>query len=251
MTAAIIPFNPLDRQNLGASIAQAMLSRPVSPLGSVPQFDGAGVYAIYYTGDHPAYKELVALNKGGKFGAPVYVGKAVPSGARRGTTKTKTTAKPERPLMSRLNEHRESVKQAAPGLKIDDFFCRFLVVEDIFIPLGESLLIANFLPVWNGLVDGFGNHDPGSGRHKGMASRWDVLHPGRTWVTKLQPRNESALDIERDVETYLRTHLPALKPEPVLPTVVAAGTPRVVHAASAGVVQLPVDLDTEPDAEEA
>ena len=30
----------------------------------------------------------------------------------------------------------------APGLRLKDFNCQYLVVEDIFIPLGESLMIA-------------------------------------------------------------------------------------------------------------
>jgi hypothetical protein len=90
-------------------------------------------------------------------------------------------------------------------LGIKDFHCRFLVVDDIWIPLGESLLIAKFSPVWNSLIDGFGNHDPGKGRYEGMRPRWDVLHPGRTWAGKCQPRKESLAEIQRDVETYLRS----------------------------------------------
>ena len=31
--------------------------------------------------------------------------------------------------------------------------------------LGESLLIAKFAPIWNKLIDGFGNHDPDKGRY--------------------------------------------------------------------------------------
>ena len=79
------------------------------------------------------------------------------------------------------------------------------MVDDIWIPLGESLLIARFSPVWNALIDGFGNHDPGSGRYNGMRPRWDVLHPGRAWAAKCKERPESAKDIEQDVETYLRS----------------------------------------------
>lgn len=89
-------------------------------------------------------------------------------------------------LYSRLAEHAESI-QCTENLNLGDFFCRYLAVDDIWIPLGENLLIEMFNPVWNRLVDGFGNHDPGSGRYLGKMPAWDALHPGRTWAKKLQP----------------------------------------------------------------
>ena len=49
----------------------------------------------------------------------------------------------------------------AANLDLTDFRCRFLVVEVIWIPLGESLLIEKLSPLWNETIDGFGNHDPG------------------------------------------------------------------------------------------
>ncbi len=201
MTAEIIPFNPLDKKNLGASVAEAMLASEVHPLDALHEFKGAGIYAIYYTGDHEAYAELARRNKDGKYAAPIYVGKAVPAGARKGGGLANGTV--GKPLFNRLSEHAESVR-AATNLAIEDFHCRYLVVDDIWIPLGESLLIARYSPVWNALLDGFGNHDPGSGRYNGLRPRWDVLHPGRTWATKCRERTEGAAEIARDVETYLR-----------------------------------------------
>jgi hypothetical protein len=135
---------------------------------------------------------------------PIYVGKAVPPGARMGADLEMAAGKV---LYKRLREHAESIK-AAENLDIQDFYCRFLVVDDIWIPLGESLIIARFTPVWNSLVDGFGNHNPGKGRHAGMRPRWDVLHPGREWAMRLAERTETQEDIARDAETYLRV-LPA------------------------------------------
>lgn len=44
------PYNPLDKKNLGASVAEALLERTVHPLGKLEVFVGAGIYAIYYTG---------------------------------------------------------------------------------------------------------------------------------------------------------------------------------------------------------
>lgn len=54
----IIPFNPLDKKNLGASVAEAMLEQKARPLGELKPFFGVGIYAIYYTGDFPEYAPL-------------------------------------------------------------------------------------------------------------------------------------------------------------------------------------------------
>lgn len=96
---------------------------------------------------------------------PIYVGKAVPSGGRKGKVDPEASSKGNQ-LFKSLEEHRKSIV-AATNLNIADFWCRHLVVDDIWIPLGESLLIQRFQPIWNSVVDGFGNHDPGAGRYKG------------------------------------------------------------------------------------
>ncbi|RYF02251.1 MAG: Eco29kI family restriction endonuclease [Comamonadaceae bacterium] len=200
-TAEIIPFNPLDKKNLGASVAEALVSQPVHPLGDVPSFFGSGIYAIYYHGAHPAYKALSGLNTtpGGPV-IPIYVGKAVPQGARKG--KVMPDATRSKALFSRLKEHAESI-QSTSTLEINDFSCRYLVVDEIWIPLGESLMITKFSPLWNLLVEGFGNHDPGSGRYNGLCPRWDTLHPGRGWALKCKQRDESQVEVQRDVISYL------------------------------------------------
>lgn len=201
MTAKVIPFNPLDKKNLGASVAEALLTKETHPLGEVAPFEGAGIYAIYYTGDFEAYESLARFNRDSKFLWPIYVGKAVPAGARMGANLELPAGKV---LHKRLKEHADSVK-VAENLDIKDFHCRFLVVDDIWIPLGESLIIARFTPVWNSLIDGFGNHNPGKGRHAGMRPRWDVLHPGRAWAQNLAERPETQAQIAQDADTYLRT----------------------------------------------
>lgn len=200
MTAKVIPFNPLDKKNLGASVAEALLTKETHPLGELPAFQGAGIYAIYYTGKFKAYESLSRLNRDDTFLWPIYVGKAVPAGARMGANLELAAGKV---LHKRLKEHAESIK-AAENLDIEDFHCRFLVVDDIWIPLGESLIIARFTPVWHSLIDGFGNHNPGRGRHAGMRPRWDVLHPGRAWAMNLAERPETQAQIGQDAATYLR-----------------------------------------------
>lgn len=178
-----IPFNPLDKRHLGESVAAAMLKSKIHPLPP-EKFKGAGIYAIYYIGNHEAYNDLAVVNRDGQFARPIYVGKAVPAGARKGGLGL--GADPGTALFKRLSEHHESVK-AAENLNEADFFCRYLVVDDIWIPLAESLLIEKFQPVWNRVLDGFGNHDPGSGRYAQQKSPWDELHFGREWADRLRP----------------------------------------------------------------
>ena len=197
----IEPFNPLDKKNLGESVADAALNSPVHRLPPEP-FVGAGVYIIYYTGNHPIYRSLAEKNKNGLFSQPIYVGKAVPAGARKGGLGLDVdhgTA-----LYKRLSEHAESIS-SAENLDISDFFCRFIVVDDIWIPLAESLMIEKFAPVWNRVLDGFGNHDPGSGRYNGKKPSWDCVHPGRSWASRLQPCSFSREELERQVIEYLNS----------------------------------------------
>ena len=132
------PYNPLDKRNIGQSIVKAMLETNPEPLPPKP-FIAAGVYAIYYKGDNRLYREL-----GGD--RPIYVGKAVPAGARKGNIGTAENQ--GKVLFNRLSEHSDSIN-AAQNLVVDDFTCRYIAVDDIWIPLAETLLIDMFKPVWN------------------------------------------------------------------------------------------------------
>jgi hypothetical protein len=196
----ILPFNPLDKKNLGASVAEAMLEQVAQPLGKLEPFVGIGIYAIYYKGAFEPYTPLEARNADA-FTAPIYVGKAVPAGARKGGGVGATSS---RALYLRLREHADSI-DLATNLRIEDFFCRYLVVDDIWIPLGESLLISKFAPVWNALIDGFGNHDPGNGRYMGLCPKWDVLHPGRGWAAKCKARTDTPAQIAGEIKDYFRS----------------------------------------------
>lgn len=193
------PFNPLDVKNLGETVLGALLARPPVPLMEVGSFIGAGVYALYYTGLEDVYRSISVVNQDLRFEQPIYVGKAVPKGARKGVDVA--TSINTKQLSVRIREHAKSISMAS-NLDIIDFSVRWLVVEPIWIPLGESLLIARSAPIWNTLVDGFGNHDPGAGRISGVRSRWDTLHPGRLWAEKYPARLESADDIAQEAKTY-------------------------------------------------
>lgn len=196
------PFNPLDKRNLAESVTDAMLARQVEPLPP-KQFIGAGIYAIYYTGCFPLYREIAKRNKSNAFEQPIYVGKAVPAGARKGGLGL--DAEPGLALYNRLCDHAKSVNEAA-NLESSSFFCRFLAVDDIWIPLAESLLIERFSPLWNRVLDGFGNHDPGKGRYNQQKSPWDTLHPGRTWADRLQPNATTLQTIEAQVKSFITEH---------------------------------------------
>lgn len=168
------PYNPLDLVNLGRSVELKLLASEPVPLTDIPIFIGAGVYAIYYTGDHELYEPISSS----ACEVPIYVGKAVPAGGRKGLVdeKRETT-----PLWDRLQEHKESLEQVY-DLDEHDFAVRYLVAVDVFIPLAERVMIRQLKPVWNVVVDGFGNHDPGANRRKdGQRPAWDELHPGRWW----------------------------------------------------------------------
>jgi hypothetical protein len=193
------PYNPLDKRNLGESITDAMLGTKPSLLPPNP-FIGAGVYALYYVGSFPAYAKLAEMNRGGKYLCPIYIGKAVPSGARKGGLGLEVEH--GQALFKRLSEHAESIK-SANNLELADFCCRYLAVDDVWIPLAESMLIERFKPVWNRVLDGFGNHDPGSGRHSGKMPQWDCVHPGRAWAARLQPCANTLDELLRRIEEYL------------------------------------------------
>ena len=124
------------------------------------------VYAIYYTGDFPSYERLQS---------------AIGTDALNCQARQYPRSKEGHQDGASRAGHAESIR-AATNLNLADFFCRYLVVDDIWIPLGKSLLIARFSPLWNFLINGFGNHDPGAGRYQGMRPRWDTIHPGRGWA---------------------------------------------------------------------
>jgi len=191
------PFNPLDKVNLGISIVNAIYSSEAKRLSDIESFPGAGVYAIYYKGSFPEYNFIISKNKS-EFILPIYAGKAVPDGARKGGVLSSNVSGPY--LFKRLNDHKKSIEQTA-NLSINDFYFRYLLVDDIWIPLGEALLIEKYKPLWNTVLDGFGNHDPGSGRYKQQVSPWDVLHPGRSWAAKLQD-GKAVQEIKKLIEDY-------------------------------------------------
>ena len=196
-------FNPLDKKNLGKSIVEALLESNESALSSVIPFEGAGIYAIYYRGGFKQYRELAVLNKmAGSY--PIYVGKAIPKGGRKGVDTDASLDSDA--LFKRLQDHKKSITSTA-SLSISDFSYRCLILDDIWISLGEALVLQKYQPLWNQVIEGFGNHDPGAGRYGGMRPSWDEVHPGRLWAAKCKRPKVDLLGLLDLIQVYMKTTL--------------------------------------------
>lgn len=199
-TAKAQPYNPLDKLNLAKSIETELLGRPGISFAEADAITGAGVYVIYYAGDFPAYAAIATENKEGANAKPIYVGKAIPKGGRKGGLSHDASAL-GKALADRLRQHAGSISEAS-NLELVDFSIRYLVLDDIWIPLGENMLIESFKPVWNVALDGFGNKDPGRRRATQYKSPWDVVHPGRQFAEKLADAPASAEFLIQRIQDY-------------------------------------------------
>jgi hypothetical protein len=171
-----LPYNPLDIPSVALSLALEILEQPLCDIPPDVRFPGAGVYVLYYTGDFDVYRPLWTETKSGRNPKiPIYVGKAERKGKRKGFTFTPIH---DGALHRRLQSHANSIKLAS-NLNVSDFSCRYRVIEETFIGLAESALVSVYCPVWNVVLDGFGNNPTGGPRSSQKQSNWDTLHPGR------------------------------------------------------------------------
>lgn len=178
---------------------------PVHALPPPESFLGTGVYAIYYTGKNPSYGKYAELNRL-SYSYPIYVGKAVPKGWRQARVSDSQDSQ-SKELYSRLREHGRSISKAQ-DLILEDFSCRFVIFEDDssdMIGTVEAALIKLNRPLWNTVLDGFGNHDPGSGRYEQAKSDWDVIHPGRAWAERCTGAHTGEEDILANIKVHFNT----------------------------------------------
>ncbi len=206
MSNELTPFNPLTKRHLAGTIVSKLLKQPAMPLPPSERFNGAGIYLIYYSGPFPIYRAISEANRASHLLQPIYVGKAIPKGGRKGSLGFDSEHGPV--LFKRLNEHAESIVEAT-NLELSDFQCRCLCVEDFFIPLAETLLISHYRPLWNLMAEGFGNHQPGKGRKDSKKPLWDVVHPGRRWAANLATPVSEAHVVEKINRHVASTSIPA------------------------------------------
>jgi hypothetical protein len=175
------------------------LEGPVDVMPPSYPFEGGGVYALYYQGSFGLYKGL-SLSEVTEKSVPIYVGKAVPPGWRTARINISTG----RQLYNRIREHYRNIV-VAKNLKPEEFKCRYMVLDEdesgIIGPV-EAGLIRKFEPLWNTVIDGFGNHTPGAGRFDQARSGWDVLHPGRTWAERCRGQAPEYKDLVAKIEAY-------------------------------------------------
>jgi hypothetical protein len=188
-------YDPLDYQNLTINLVRELMTRGPYTLPLTDTIKGAGVYALFYNGDFKPYRKICSPNAA----RPIYVGKAVLPGARKGGGGA--GAPVGAPLWGRIKEHVQSI-QAAQNLRIEHFTCRYLAVVPLWITMAERFLLEHYRPLWNVCIEGFGLHDPGKGRRAGENSWWDSLHPGRQWASLQQQTRKQEEALER-LKAYL------------------------------------------------
>ena len=176
-------FDPTNPDTAGRLVALALVAQDKVPLARIARTYGSGVYAIYYTGEHPAYAGV------SKTETPIYVGKADPE------QPDARNARDQGPkLYGRLTDHRRMIRVVgeyalanglANPLRVEDFQCRRLVCATNAQLVAERHLIGTFKPVWNnevGICWGISKHGDAAKTRKNKRSPWDVMHPGRTWA---------------------------------------------------------------------
>jgi hypothetical protein len=192
-------ISTLDDTDTVLTATGRLLAQPFSSLPPDESFPGSGLYALYYFGNHPAYAPVVSPGSR-TYGWPVYIGRAISPGRRAdGDGLLRSTLQPV--LYRKLREHAATLNQVE-NLQVKDFRCRYLVIENIWVPLAEQLLIQQYRPVWNTVVPGFGLHSPGAGRALQLRSDWDEFHPGRSWAAGQQPARRSPKEILEQVSAH-------------------------------------------------
>lgn len=177
-------FDPTDPNTAGRVVALTLVAQDRHRLSAIPAFYGAGVYAIYYCGDFAPYAPLAGTDH------PIYVGKADPESQAAKDSISQGTK-----LSGRLNEHAKSIRKATTTLSIDDFECRFLIVQTGFQKSAEDYLIRFFSPIWNSetkICFGLGKHGDSADTRANKRSPWDTMHPGREWANDPATQDQKA-----------------------------------------------------------
>lgn len=202
-------FDPGDPKIVGRFVSLALVAQPRRSLANIGRFYGSGVYAIYYTGDFPAYRVISGTE------TPIYVGQASPA-----INNARTPTEQGDRLCRRLNDHRKNIIRAQGTLDIQDFNFRVLVVQSGWETAAEDYLIHLFHPIWNnetGILYGLGKHGDSATTRSNKRSPWDTLHPGRPWASDVRLVDaKSAVKVSEELSTHFSSHPPFPDIEAVL-----------------------------------
>jgi hypothetical protein len=211
-------FDPTAPNVAAWTVVLALVAQEKVPLANIIPEYGAGVYALYYRGDHPAYAAVTGKE------TPIYVGKADPSRSALADVRTHGAT-----LSGRLLDHRRQIgmttKYAADHpaslreaglhpLLLEDFDCRKLACAPGIQLTAEARLINLFRPLWNSDFNvAYGVSKHGDRQRKHPKSPWDVLHPGRPWADGLNEKGEpfSDQDTPEMVFGRIQTHLAQMR----------------------------------------
>ena len=196
-------FDPSNPKIVGRFVSLALVAQDRHPMGEIPSSYGSGVYAIYYTGEFPAYAPISGSE------TPIYVGQAAPT-----INNAQTPLEQGPRLCRRLTEHAKNIAKAESTLDLDDFEFRSLVVQSGWETAAEDYLIHLFRPVWNSetnILYGLGKHGDSATTRANKRSPWDTIHPGRKWAAASKEDAKSEATIESELTQHFKEH-------PVFPT---------------------------------
>ncbi|WDQ00019.1 Eco29kI family restriction endonuclease [Micromonospora chalcea] len=189
-------FDPSAPSTTGRIVALTMIAQQRHPLAALRPFYGAGVYALYYNGPFDAYSPISRTEQ------PIYVGKADPQDAEAKDAVSQGTR-----LHRRLNDHRKSIQKATSTLRLEDFECRFLIVQTGYQSAAEEQLIQFFQPIWNNdtkICSGMSKHGDNAETRSNKRSPWDTLHPGRQWADALAEDQKPESLIRKEIDVHFR-----------------------------------------------
>jgi Eco29kI restriction endonuclease len=193
-------FDPLSLHILSQNLRQALDQSERESFPPEERFVGAGLYALYYNGSLPLYAGRQDRD------VPVYVGKAEAGNSSYGDPFNEDKPK----LYDRIAKHARSVEEVAVcggDLATADFDVRYLLLDDLWIVLGERALLRAYAPVlWNTIMPGFGANPPGAARQNAR-SVWDTIHSGRPRAGALCNRRFTRSEMEHRVRRGIEISL--------------------------------------------
>jgi len=191
------PINLEIRRNIGPRIVNALLKSPERPLaiamGTLEGVKARGMFTLYPRGDFPdfpAYRGYVNASLRG-CRVPIFVGTA--SG----------------PLYRRL-ERWYNILDEVDNLTPEQFTCRYLLLDKLYLPEGKEEVRRQFMPLWNVYLKGHGNNDLGITHGAQERSRFDTVHPGRSG-TRGRSRKETPRQIELKITEHMHSHYPNIQ----------------------------------------